>query len=193
MKMSPNLVASVCLAVAASVSASAWAQFPTPEVTKEHKLLKRDVGAWDAEMKRWMPGSDQPVMEAQGIERNRLVSGLWLLSTFTAELGGQKFIGHGQLGYDPSKKKFVGTWIENMSTHISTMEGTYDEKTGEMTMMMKSVDPRSGKDTTSKSVSKYMGDDKRIFSMYMKVADSDEWVKSMEVAYTRRAEDKKEK
>jgi hypothetical protein len=36
------------------------------------------------------------------------------------------FKGHGLEGYDNAKKKFVGTWIDNMGTGIMTSEGDYD-------------------------------------------------------------------
>ena len=148
----------VCLAAVTSGATIAHAQFPSAEVTKEHKILKRDVGVWDAEMKLWMAGPDQDPMVSKGVERNRMLGETWILSNFTADLGGQEFKGHGQFGYDTKKKKFVGTWVENMSTNISTMEGTYDEAKGELTMFSMGIDPATGKETKSKSVSKYVDD-----------------------------------
>ena len=37
-----------------------------------------------------------------------------------------EFKGHGMEGYDNAKKKFVGTWIDNMGTGIMMSEGDYD-------------------------------------------------------------------
>ena len=160
----------VCLAT------SVWAQFPVPEVTKEHKLLKKDVGVWDAEMKLWMAGPDQEPTVSKGSERNRMLGDFWVLSTYTSNLGGQDFQGSSQLGYDPQKKKFVGTWVDTMSTHISTMEGTYDDATSELTMFMTSVDPESGKEVKAKTVSKYVDKDTRTFVMYMQdPSGGDKW------------------
>jgi hypothetical protein len=39
------------------------------------------------------------------------------------------FVGHGIDGYDNVKKKFVGSWIDNMGTGIMFSEGTYDSTT----------------------------------------------------------------
>jgi hypothetical protein len=189
-----KVVAMACLLAVAGVAPSAWAQFPTPEVTKEHKMLKADAGVWDAEMKIWMGGPDAEPTVTKGVERNRMLGDYWLISDFTTDLGGQPFAGHGQNGYDPVKKKFVGTWIDSMSANISTMEGTYDEKSGELTMMMTSIDPTSGQEVKSKSVSKRKGDNTRVFTMYMQAPGGDgTWVKSMEVTYTRRPERTEEK
>ncbi len=182
--------AMVTLVVMAAVASPLPAQFPAPEVTKEHKKLKDDVGVWDAEMKLWMDPNADP-MVSKGVETNRMLGDYWLVSDFTADLAGQKFAGHGQTGYDPNTKKFVGTWIDTMSASISPMEGTWDEKTGEMTMIMTSIDPASGKEVKSKSISKRKDDKTRIFTMYMQAPDGgDEWVKSMEITYTRRPDDK---
>ena len=82
-------------------------------------------------------------------------------------MGGQKFVGHGQMGYDPAKKKFIGTWVDSMSTSLAQMDGTYDEATKELTMVMTMADPATGKDTKAKTVSKYMDDNTRQFTMYM--------------------------
>src|SRR5438876_12293920 len=40
-----------------------------------------------------------------------------------------KFKGMGIEGYDNTKKKFVGSWIDNMGTGIAFSEGTYDPAT----------------------------------------------------------------
>ncbi len=162
------------------------AQFPAPQVTKEHEVLKKDVGVWDAEMTLWMDPS-QGSMKTKGMERNRMLGELWLISDFTADLGGQEFRGHGVFGYDAKNKKYVGTWVDTMTTTLSHSDGTYDAEKQEMTMLMTSINPESGKEETAKTVSKYVGPDKRLFTMYMKTAGSDEWVKSMEISYTRRA------
>ena len=176
-----GLLAAVCM------TASVVAQIPTPEVTKEHKLLKKDVGVWDAEMKIWMQGPDGEPMVSKGVERNRSVGDLWVISDYQGDLGDQTFRGHGQFGYDPIKKKFVGTWIDSMTPHISTMEGTYDEQSGEMTMIATGIDPATGEESKSKSVSKYPDDNTRIFTMFMKApGGGDDWVKSMEINYKRR-------
>ena len=154
-------------------------------------MLKKDVGVWDAEMKLWMQGPDAPPDVSKGVERNRMLGDYWLISDFTTDLGGQKFVGHGQNGYDTKKQKFIGTWIDSMSASLSEMEGTYDEKTGELTMIMTSIDPASGQKIKSKSVSKHKDDNTRVFTMYMQIpGGGDNWVKSMEVTYTRRAESK---
>jgi hypothetical protein len=167
---------------------------PAPEVTDEHKMLKKDVGVWDAEMKIWAAGPDTEPMVTKGIERNRMLGGLWLLSNFSADMGGQEYKGFGQFGYDAKQKKYVGTWVDSMTTSISEMQGTYDKDKNEMVMYATGVDPETGKEVKSKSVSKHMKDGRRLFTMYMHSPDGEEqWVKSMEITYTRQPGQRKKK
>ena len=156
-----------------------------PEPTEHHKLLKNDVGTWDVECKLWMSPDADP-MPFKGVETNRLLTGgLWVISDFKSEMGSEKFEGHGVLGYDPFKKKYVGGWVDCMSPSPSLMEGTYDADSKTMTMYSEGRDPETGKVVKSKSVGLYTGDDTRVFKMYMINDDGTEW-KMMEMNYTRR-------
>lgn len=192
MKMRSVMAALTGLVILSVAFSSAVAQPPTPEVTKEHKVLKKDVGVWEAEMKIWMEGPDKEPLVTKGVERARAVGDYWVVSTFEGDMGGQPFVGHGQMGYDPAKKKFIGTWIDSMSTSLAQMDGTYDESTQELTMVMTMLDPATNKDTKAKTVSKYVDDNTRQFTMYMETPGvGDGWMKSMEVTYKRQAREGK--
>ena len=79
-------------------------------------------------------GPDAEPSVSKGTEVNEVLpGGLWLLSKFEGDFGGMKFSGRGQFGYDPVKKKYVGTWIDSTSTVLSVLEGEYDAKTKTMT------------------------------------------------------------
>jgi hypothetical protein len=187
MTMRNAMVALVGLGILGVAFSSAVAQPPAPEVTNEHKLLKKDVGVWEAEMKTWMEGPDKEPMVSKGVERTHAVGDYWIVSTYEGDFAGQTFVGHSQMGYDPAKKKFIGTWIDSMSTSLAQMDGTYDEATQELTMVMTMLDPATGKDTKAKTVSKYIDDNTRQFTMYMETPGVGEgWMKSMEVTYKKR-------
>lgn len=76
---------------------------------KNHEWLKKFVGKWEVESECVM-GPDQPPMKGQGLETVRMLGDLWLVgeSTFIMPGAGE---GHAilTLGYDPIRKKFVGT------------------------------------------------------------------------------------
>jgi hypothetical protein len=53
-----------------------------PEVTNEHKLLKKDVGVWEAEMTIWMEGPDKEPLVTKGVERARAVGDYWVVTMY---------------------------------------------------------------------------------------------------------------
>jgi hypothetical protein len=166
---------------------SAAAQPPVPGKTEEHELLKKDAGTWDAAMKLW-PRPDAEPLESRATESNKLFGeGLWLVTHFDGEIGGMKFSGLGTLGYDPVEKKYVGTWIDSISPHLTTSKGDYDEETKTLTMTAQGRDLESGEVITAKHILKYADDDTRTFEIHMPGDDGEHW-KMLEVNYTRRGE-----
>jgi Protein of unknown function (DUF1579) len=161
---------------------------PVPKPTVEHERLAKDVGTWDATVKSWMQGPGSEPAVSQGVEVVKLIpGGLWLHSEFDGKFGDQEFHGCGQTGYDTKKGKFVGTWVDSISTEITMMEGDYDAASHTVTFYAKGTDP-AGKAYDSKMTSKYEGDDTRVFTMSMKSDETKgEYVKVMEITYKRRA------
>jgi len=180
------VVVLVVVAGTGMMSLRADNQPPAVEPTSHHKLLAKDVGTWDATVKTWAPGAGSEPMVSKGVETNTMLGGLWLVTEFKGEFGGQSFEGRGQAGYDTHKGKYVSTWIDTMSAEIMVAEGDFDEKAQTMTMTSKGKDS-AGKPYESKQVSERKGDDTRVFTMFMKSADTkDELVKMMEITYNRR-------
>jgi hypothetical protein len=158
-------------------------------LTAEHERLTLDVGTWDATVRCYMQGPGSEPSISHGTEIVELLpGGLWALSDFEGQFGDASFHGHGQSGYDPLKKKYIGTWIDSMSPSIMTMEGDYDPKTKTLTMYGKGTDPRSGKPYEAKMTTEHKDKDSRVFAMFRKSDDSKgQFVKAMEISYARRA------
>src|SRR6476660_5111880 len=108
-----------------------------------YKLLAKEEGVWDAEIKMMAPGTDgkTETTTSKGVETNRILAGKWLLSDFKGEMFGSTFEGHGTYGYDAKKNKYIGTWVDTMSVRIDALEGTYDEKTKTLTLNSESEAP----------------------------------------------------
>jgi hypothetical protein len=162
---------------------------PVPKPTAEHQRLVKEVGTWDATVKSWMRGPDSEPVVSQGVEVVKLMpGGLWLKSEFDGKFADQEFHGCGQSGYDTTKGKYVGTWVDSMSTGIMMMEGDYDRASHTLTMYSKGTEP-SGKAYDAKMTSKYDPDENtRVFTMSMKSDETKgEYVKIMEITYKRRA------
>lgn len=117
------------------------------------------------------------------------VAALVANAAFAGDMMGQKFQGIGTVGFDPAKKKYLTTWIDNMSLGIMTYEGTFDAATKTLTSLGEDV--WEGKKMKARDVLKIVSADQQTFEMYRSV-DGKEF-KVMDISYTRKAEVKKKK
>jgi Protein of unknown function (DUF1579) len=174
------------LCVVVSVLATPTMAQPGAKPTDEHKILASEEGTWDGTIKSFMGGPDAEPMISKGTEVNTVMSGgLWVLSKFDGDFGGMKFEGRGQFGYDPVKKKYVGTWIDSLSPNLSVLEGSYDPKTKTMTYIGDGTSAEGIK-YTQKMVTTAKDDDSRVFTLYMKVGEAKDEAKFLEITYTKR-------
>ena len=167
---------------AADTAAQAPWMPPLPMPGPEHAILKAEAGVWDAVVE--VLGGPAPAI-SKGSETNTLMgNGLWLITDFKSEMMNMPFHGHGTTGWDPAKKKYVGTWVDTMSTGVMLSEGTYDAGTKTMTSWMEGPD-MTGQMTKMKAVTEWKSPDNRVFSMYMPGPDGKE-VATMRITYARR-------
>jgi hypothetical protein len=184
------MLARTCFAAVSllSLATTARAQEPSAYMTptREHQQLAREVGVWDAETTTWADANATPE-KGKGVETNYMVGAMWLSSAFEGEFMGQKFTGQMQLGYDPIKKKYIGTWLDSISPFLFAVEGEYDVATHTLTCMMTGTSAMTGQPETAKNVTRYIDDGNKVFEMYMPVEGQDgQWWKMMEIKYTRR-------
>ena len=101
---------------------------------KEHLWLQRLVGDWVTEMEASM-GPDTAPAKHRGSERVHSIGGLWIQCEGTGEMpGGDTATMLMTLGYDPQKRRFVGTWLGSMMTHLWIYEGQLDESERVLTL-----------------------------------------------------------
>jgi hypothetical protein len=175
-----------CLSLAWFLASFAVAQEPSKPLP-EHKILASDEGTWDATIRMYAGGPDAEPSVSKGSEVNEVLpGGLWVLSKFEGEFGGMKFHGRGQFGFDPVKKKYVGTWLDSMSTVLSVLEGDYDAKTKTMTYVGDGYDPEHKAKFSQKMVTTTKDDGTRVFTLYMKFEGQPAEAKFMEITYTKR-------
>jgi hypothetical protein len=164
------------------------AQDSKPDELSPTKVLAMEEGVWDAEITTTMRGPDGKVETtgSKGVETNRMLGGKWLISDFKGEFFGMPFEGHGQNGYDTKKGKYVGTWLDTMSIHIDTLEGTYDAKTKTLTLHSDSENPEDGKPMKMRLETTMNDDGTRTFKEYLQMDGQKEFVKFLEIKYTKR-------
>jgi Protein of unknown function (DUF1579) len=161
------------------------------KLNENHKLLADLAGDWRYTVKMWT-APNTPAMESKGTaSRKPMMNGRY----FTLDVTGKMkmpgadgkmqdftFKGHGMEGYDNVKKKFVGTWMDNMGTGIMMSEGDYDPTsktftyTGEMEMM-------PGMKEKMREVVKIADKNHHTFEFYEDRGTGE--TKTMEINYTR--------
>lgn len=175
----------VCALSVVALSEAQEAPLGMP-LSDQHKLLAKEAGVWDVQMKMWPMGPAGDVMEGKGVETNVLVcNGLWLRSEFRAEFVGVKFEGHGMIGYDPAKKKYSGTWVDNMNASLRTGMGN-DNASGARVMWWDAVDPATGQTVKERHVMSHNADGSRTFDMFRMGPDGAE-IRMMTMTMTKRA------
>lgn len=93
------------------------------EPQPEHLWLQKLIGDWTFESEAVM-GPDQPVCKTAGTETVRSLDGIWMIcdGSFSMAGGGPNFTIM-TLGYDPAKKRFVGTFIGSMMANLWIYDG----------------------------------------------------------------------
>ena len=96
------------------------------EPQKEHQWRQKLVGEWTSEAEAEME-LGKPAEKCKGTEVVRSLGGLWILAEGKGEMpGGGLATMLMTLGYDPQRKRFVGTWIGSMMTHMWVYDGGLD-------------------------------------------------------------------
>ncbi len=155
---------------------------------KEHEWLQRFVGEWTFEGEATMePG--KPPAKFTGTESVRSLGGLWILAEGQGEVpcstGGYATT-LVTLGYDPEKKKYVGTFVGSMMTNLFSYEGTLDA-TGRILTLDTEGPDMSGAAKTAKyqDVIEAKSDDHRVLRSRMLGGDGN-WHEFMAVHYRRK-------
>jgi len=169
----------------AAGAAKEQAMPPAPKPGPEHAILKRDEGVWDAKVEMHMGPPGSPAQVSTGVETNTMIGGFWLVSDFLGTMEDQPFHGHGTFGYDSSRKKYIGLWVDSMSTSPFRSEGNYDPASNTLTMMGEGVGG-DGKPMKVREVVKWIDPNNKTFTMYMPGPDGKE-VPGMTITYKRKS------
>jgi len=155
------------------------------EPQKEHRWLQKLVGEWTSEMEASM-GPDQPPMKSKGSESVRSLGGVWVVAEGKGEMpDGSPATMILTLGYDPQKKRYVGTWIGSMMTHLWVYDGELDASEKVLTL---NAEGPSMKDPTArmkyKDVIEFKSDDHRVLTSHM-LGEDGKWTQFMTAHYRR--------
>lgn len=157
----------------------------TPQ--REHKWLQRFVGEWTSETEMSMePG--KPPEKCYGTDSVRSLGDLWILAEGKGDMPGCGPMSMMlTLGFDPQRKRFVGTWIGSMMTHLWVYDGALDPAERALTLesegpSMEAPESKMGK---YRDVMEFRSDDHRMLTSYALGADG-AWQQFMTVHYRRK-------
>jgi hypothetical protein len=154
------------------------------EPQKEHQWLDQLVGEWTYEVEATM-GPGEPAEKSTGTERVRSLGGLWILAEGQSEMpGGGPATTLMTIGYDPRRKRYVGTWVGSMMTHLWVYDGSLDAS--EKVLTLESEGPRMDREGMAqyRDVIEVKGDDDRVLTSHL-LGDDGTWHQFMTATYRR--------
>lgn len=113
-----------------------------PEPSPEHARVLEGVGRWTGTLTSWEAGPEPVTVEAAQVVE--AIGGFWTTCTMECEFMGTPYKGNGNVGYDPERDVFVGTWVDNMSSAFASMEGQYLEDDETLRMRWQAPDWMTG-------------------------------------------------
>lgn len=198
-KSEPAAVAPASAAVAPAASAPSEADMmkqmmELSKMNENHKLLSSLDGNWTYTIKMWMnPDPNAKPQESKGTATRKTVmggryvmmdvSGKFQMPGEDGKMKEVQFKGMGLEGYDNVKKKFVGSWIDNMGTGIMFSEGDYDAATKTFTYTSE-MEPMPGMKSQVREVLKMTDTNHMMLEWYENQGGGEK--KTMEIAYTRK-------
>jgi hypothetical protein len=163
------------------------------KLNENHKMLSEMNGNWNYTIKMWMnPDPNAKPQESKGTATRKSIMGdryVMMDVTGKMQMPGQdgkmkdvQFKGMALEGYDNVKKKFIGSWIDNMGTGIQFSEGTYDPATKTLTYTTE-MEPVPGMKTQAREVLKIADNNHMLLEWYENHGGQEK--KTMEINYTR--------
>lgn len=122
-------------------------------------------------------GPDQPPMKATGTETVRSLGGLWTLGEGKGEMpGGGECTTIMTLGYDPARKRFVGSFVASVMTNMWLYEGTLDASGSVLTLDTEGPDmsgetPVEGATAKYQDIIEFVSDTHRTLTSRMQAKD----------------------
>lgn len=162
----------------------ALAQVPPAELkpTENHEWLQKFTGHWTSESECSM-GPGQPPSKNTGTVDAQMLGEYWIRVTIKGGMpGGGTMEGLQTIGYDPKTEKYVGTWVDSVSTYIWKYEGFREGD--KLTLEAEGPNMMTGEGTALyRDIYTFKSDDVLTFESKAKVGD--EWVTFMHGESTR--------
>jgi hypothetical protein len=97
-----------------------------PGPVKQHEMLQKLVGEWEVDDEVSM-GPDGTKMQFKSTENIRKLGPFWIVSESKGTVGEFPIESKLTLGYDLTKNKIVGSWVDSVTSYQWVYEGEFDE------------------------------------------------------------------
>lgn len=154
------------------------------EAQAPHAWLQRFVGSWTTTSES-NAGPDQPPMECTGTMESKMLGKLWVTNRMEGTMAQGSFQAVQTIGFDPKKKRFVGTWTDTMMPHLWVYEGQLDATGNKLILETDGPDYMGGNVTKSYRDSYQFSSEDRIVSMSEIKDDRGNWTVMMKGILTR--------
>lgn len=182
MKKTITILTAALAIGAAALQAQDAPEMPAmPKPQKEHEWLKKFVGEWTCEGECSAPDGSKG--ESQGEETTRMLGDFWAVTEGNGEGMGMPFSHVFVLGYDPDKKKYVGTWVDSITGKLWIYEGTIDGET--LTLSSEGDCPMTGKHLQFRDEITFPDGDTKVFKSSVS-EDGETWVPAMTMTAKRK-------
>lgn len=144
MSLTRSLFVAVAILGLGSFAVSQEPELPGPE--PEHALLQRFVGDWTTSGECDGGPNAEPMVN-HGTIRGRMLGERWIVCEHEMDAAGMKVTANLTLGYDPVRKKYVGTWVDSMQNHLFVYEGEYDADSRTLSLFTEGPNLMTGEGT----------------------------------------------
>jgi hypothetical protein len=158
------------------------------EPQAEHQWLQQFVGEWTFQGECDM-GPDQPKHHSVGVDTVYALGEAWIICQGQSDAPGSEpgdapVSSRITLGYDPTKKKFVGNFVASCMPQLWIYEGTLDESKRILTLDTKGPNFSGPGLLDYQDIFEIVSEDHRVLKSRMKMEDGT-WVEFMRADYRR--------
>lgn len=169
----------ITLAIAvlfAAASQLAAQDFPAPpKPTMEHEWLKQFVGEWDTDNEA---SFGEQKITCTGKQTSHMLGDYWVVNDGEMTPMGMTMKSLQAIGYDPAKKKFVGTFISSGDGTFWIYEGTLDKAGKKLTLEADGSNMLTGKMTKFRDAYEMKSPDHIVMTGEM-LGDDGKWITFM--------------
>ena len=175
---------SYCLPASAQTNEEMQAMMAYMTPGTVHQMMAKSAGDWTGKASFWMKPDAPPTTADVTTKQEMILGGRYLRSVNTGNMMGMAFEGIGITAYDNARKVFISSWIDNMGTGITTLEGTWDDKTKSITFSGKMMEPSVGREIPVRQVIRFVDDNNQVIEMYAEMNGKE--AKTMQIVFTRK-------